>query len=1084
MKKRTNNLLKIGIFFQFMVLSLFFSTEASAQQISLDFKGEKMITVLQEIQKQSSYNFIYNNTLVDVNQVVTISVSNASISQVLDRLFSGTSIAYRIIDKQITIFPKEFNEPQQQKPTSDARVVTGTVVDDKGEPLVGVSIQNVTTKEFTITDFEGNYSIKANQGNVLNFTYIGMESQSLTVGTSGVMNVTMQSDVQTIEELVVVGYGSAKKISSVVGASTLVKSDAFTSIPAASSGDALQGKVAGLQVFTSSGEPSATVSMRLRGVNSINASNTPLFILDGSPVDVAIFTALNPNDIENVMVMKDASSTAIYGSRAANGVIYITTKKGSGEKPTITASTSYGISSLAQFPMDLMSSEEWFQFREIADPSLLENEQFQELKNFRLKNNIGTDWRKWILNEKAPTWKADISASGRSERTDFYISLGAFAREGVEPYSDMSRYSIRSNTNTRITDWFKFGINLNLAYQTQRNAGYSTVSTGYYNPMNIIAWGLPYATPYEILTDANGNFTGYGEELDFITDLGMKNYFTIMEHSPTRKKTVRVNANMYQEITPIKGLVLRAVQAVEGYDYRYTGKTIPTERISVTPITEEAFERFYRLTSTNTAEYKFAIAGKNHFDLLVGHESIISKDDYLSTHTQGQTDPRLTNIDHGTEAFIPSYSESKIAYNSFFSRLSYDYADRYFLDLTYRVDGSSLFGAERRYANFWSVGAMWKMSNEDFIKGISWINNLQLKASYGTMGNSGISNYLSYGLTKTGKTYDGESSWYISSLGNPNLTWETLEAFNIGINGTIFDFLTFNFEFYNKNTKDMLMYIPYSFISGFSGGWGNVGTMRNRGVDVELRFDIIQQRDLYFGASFNMNYNKNTITELYDGRDEFVDGDSGLKFQTGHAYGEYFVVRFAGVDPANGKSLWYDTDGNITSTYSESHAAFLGRNRFAPWSGGAALDLSWKGFSLNATFAGVFGKYIENYDRYFVENPTFADESNMTKRMMNIWTTPGQITDIPKASEPVKHDSRFIENASFVRLKNLQIAYTFPKKMIAKTNIFSGAKIYVSGRNLLTFTKYTGWDPEIDQITAMGNYPNTRQYIVGLEFNF
>ncbi|MBR5055558.1 MAG: TonB-dependent receptor [Bacteroidales bacterium] len=961
--------------------------------------------------------------------------------------------------------------------------VTGTVVDKQGVPQIGVTVHNVTQNVYTTTDADGRYSIAAASGDVLQFSCIGMVTQEANVAGRTVVNIILDTDTEMLEETVVVGYGSAKKISSVVGASAVVKAKAFTDIPAASAGDALQGKVSGLQVFTSSGEPSAAVSMRLRGVNSINASNTPLFILDGSPVDVVVFTSLNPNDIESVTVMKDASSTAIYGSRAANGVIYITTKKGTGEKPLVTVSGSYGISNLAQFPMDLMTSEEWFQFREMTNPGLKDNAQFQELKDFRLKNNIGTDWRKWILNENAPTWKADLSVTGRNDRSDYYVSLGAFSRKGVEPYSDMNRYSVRSNTNVKVTDWLKVGINLGLAWMTQHNAGYSTVSTGYYNPMNIIAWGLPYATPYEILTDDAGNFTGYGKEQDYITDLGMWNYFRRMEKSPMTKQTARINGNIYQEITPFKGFTLRAVQALEGYDYRYTGKTLPNT-YNMSTITEESFERFYRLTSTNTAEYKFSVATLNHFNILLGHESIFSRDNYVSSYTTGQTDERMSEINHGTEAYVPSRTNSEVAYNSFFSRLSYDFNDKYFVDLTYRIDGSSLFGANRRYAPFWSVGAMWNLHNENFLKDSTWVNLLQLKASYGTMGNSGISNYLSYGLTSTGRVYDGASSWYIASLSNPNLTWETIEALNVGINGRLWNKFTFGVEFYNKMTKDMLMYIPYSYISGFSGGWGNVGSMRNRGVDVELKYDFINTKDWFFGMGFNMNYNKNVITELYDGRDEFVDGSSGLKFQKGHAYGEFFLVEFVGVDPANGKSIWLDKDGNYTNSYSESNAKFLGKNRFAPWSGGLSLDARWKSLSFNATFAGVLGKYMENYDRYFVENPAFVDESNMTKHMLQIWTEPGQITDVPAASEPIKHDSRFIDNASFVRLKNVQLSYELPKPLALRSGFLKGAKVYVSGRNLLTFTGYTGWDPEIDAITAMGNYPNTKQVVFGVELNF
>lgn len=1070
---KTNNLNK-GLILT--VIMLMFTVLVHAQNITVNFKGKAIAQALSDIESQTNYSFVYQKQVLADVPDVTCRMNNATLEQVLDEICSKSGLSYEIVNQSIIIRKAE------NQHRSAAVNVSGKVTDEQAEPQVGVTVRNANTGAYSTTDIDGKYSISASNGDMLVFTCIGMAERSVKVGNSSVLDVELQQDNELLEATVVVGYGTAKKISSVVGASTLVKSDAFDHSTAASAGDALQGKVAGLQIYSSSGEPSADVTMRLRGVSSINASTTPLFILDGTPVDVAIFTALNPNDIESVNVMKDASSTAIYGSRAANGVIYITTKKGTGEKPMISVSASYGVSSLAQFPIKLMNSEEWFAFREMSDPSLKNNEQFQQLKEFRLKNKIGTDWRKWILNENAPTWKADASISGRSDRTDYYISIGGYKQEGIMPFSDMGRYNIRSNINTRITDWLKMGVNLNLAYQTSHRAGYSTTSTGYYNPMNIIAWGLPYATPYEIITDESGNFKGYGPEQDFITDLGLNNYFTVMRNNPTERNTARINANVYEEVTPIKGLVLRAVQAVDAFDSRYTDKIKPTDKITVSPQTSESFKRFYRLTSTNTAEYKFAVVDKHHFDILAGHESIVSKDNYFLASTKGQIDARMTDLNHGTVAEMPDYSNSKIAYNSFFARLSYDFNDKYFLDGTFRVDGSSLFGSNKRYAPFWSVGAMWNIYNEPFLKDISWINLLQVKASFGTMGNSGIDNYLSYGKTSTGLTYDSATSWYMASLSNPDLTWETVEAFNIGVNGRLMNWLTFNIEFYNKNTKDMLMYIPYSFITGFSGGWGNVGKMRNRGLDLELKFDALRTKDWYLGISFNMNYNKNTITELYDGRDEFVDGSTGLKYQVGKAYGEFFVVKFAGVDPANGKSLWYDADGNITGTYSESNAVFIGKNRFAPWSGGATLDLSWRNISLNAAFAGVFGKSMENYDRYFIESPAFADESNMTRRMLDIWTTPGQITEIP--NDASKHDSRYIEDASFVRLKNIQLSYTMPKKWMKATGFMRGAKVYVSGRNLLTFTRYKGWDPEVDAITAMGNYPNTKQFTVGVELQF
>ena len=1075
--KRTNAVPRIRLLILSLISIICFSYQVSAQQrVTLNTQQEKLVRVLNDIQKQTSYSFVYNNSLVNGNNAITIDVKDATIETVLDKIFAKTPITYKISGNQVVLYPKEFDGKEGQ-------TLSGVVTDNAGEPLIGVTVQNLTQNIVAATDLDGKYSIKIAPGDDIQYSYIGMQSKEVKAvpGMNG--NVKLESDATLLEDAVVIGYGTAKKISSIVGAATTVKSDVFNKVPAASSGDALQGQVAGLQVYSSTGEPGSDVSMRLRGVNSINASNTPLFILDGSPVDAAIFTSMNPNDIETMTVLKDASSAAIYGSRAANGVVYITTKKGKEETPVVQLSASYGVSNIADYPVELMNSEEWFKFREITEPALKENAQFQALKEFRLKNNINFDWKDWILRQNAPTWKADLSISGRSQRTDYYVSLGAFDQQGIEHYSYLTRYNLRTNINVKVTDWLKVGTNTTFSYQEQRAAGYSTSSTGYYNPMNIALWCMPYAVPYEILTDAAGNFTGYGEIPDYFSDLSMWNYFHRMDAQPSWNNTARINSNLYQEITPIKGLTIRTAQALDAKDYRYTGKVLPND-MNLATVTEETFSRFYRLTSTNTIEYKFDIAEKNHFVVLGGHESIVTQSKGFGASSKGQTDDRMTNVDQGTEFNAPTYSFSETAQNSFFVRLSYDFNDKYYIDGTFRTDGSSLFGENNKYANFYSVGAMWNIKAENWMKDVKWVNNFQFKASYGTMGNSGIDNYLSYGLTESGRQYDGVPGWYLSSLGNAGLTWETLENLNIGVNATLFNKLTLNVEFYNKMTKNMLMYIPYSFQTGFSGGWGNVGNMLNRGFDFEVKYDIVNTKDWYVSAAFNMNYNKNQITELFGGRTEFVDGRSGLKYEVGKPYGEFYYVKYAGVDPATGKQLWYDKEGNITDTYSESDAVFLGKQRYAPWSGGLNINASWKGLSLNASFAGVFGKYMENYGRYFVENPSFASESNMTKRMMNIWTTPGQITDIPKAGEPIKHDSRWIDNASFVRLKNLQLAYQFPQQMIQKSHVFKGLKVYVSGRNLMTFSNYDGLDPEVDSATASGNYPNSKQYIFGVEFTF
>ncbi|MEG2471450.1 MAG: TonB-dependent receptor, partial [Bacteroidales bacterium] len=963
--------------------------------------------------------------------------------------------------------------------------VTGTVSDAKDKyPLTGAGVQIKGHTGGVATDLDGKYSINANAKDVLVFSYLNYLTIEIPIGGRSVINVELKEDVLLLDETVVIGYGTAKKISSVVGAATTVKTKVFENRPVASAGDALQGQVAGLQVFTSSGEPSATVSMRLRGVNSINASTSPLFILDGSPVSSSVFTTLSSNDIANITVLKDASSTAIYGSRAANGVVYITTKKGTSEKATIKLGVQYGLSNLANNPQDMMNSTEYFNFREMADPALLNNTQFQDLKKFRLGNNISTDWRKWILNENAPTVSGDLSISGRTNSTDYYISLGAFDQDGIEPYSSLTRYSIRSNINTKLNSWLKFGINLGLTYQETETAAYSSRRNSWSNPMSIADWYLPYATPYDILTDDNGNFIGYGEEQQKITDMGTWNYHYLVGLQPSSRSYLRLNGNMYQEISPIKGLVFRAVQALEGFDYRAKDKVLGDKNKLFTTSASERFDRSYRLTATNTGEYKFSVAKDNNFVVLLGQEAIISNYEWFSASSTGQSDNRTNNVNQGLVFGKPGYELTESASNSYFARLSYDYKEKYFLDATFRSDGSSLFGANKRYANFYSVGAMWNVKSESFLKKVDWVNKLQFKASYGTTGNSGINEYLANGLMGVGANYDGKPTWYLSSVDNPDLTWETIEALNIGISTRLFNFMNVELEFYNKNTKDMLLEIPYSYATGFSGGWGNVGNMRNRGVDLTLGFDILSTKDFYLNVTGNFNYNKNEVTALFGGRDEFVVANTGIKYQVGKALGDFYYVRYAGVDPATGKQLWLDKDDNVTTEYSEDNSVFTGKQRYAPYAAGLQIDFSWKGLSASASLSGVFGKWTLNNTRYFTENANFSNDMNQTTEMLNMWTTPGQITSIPRAGETRHFDTHILENASFVRLKNVQIAYDFPKTWMNKTGFLSGLRVYVVGRNLLTFTNYSGYDPEVDSNLQLGNYPNSRQYSFGIELTF
>lgn len=966
--------------------------------------------------------------------------------------------------------------------------ITGVVTDEAtGDPVSFASVVVKGTTTGVNTDIDGNYSISAPSDAVLQFSFMGYVTVEVPVNGQAIINVTMKADAEMLEDAIVVGYGTARKISSVVGSTASVSGSKLKDRPTANAADALQGQVAGLQVMSSTGEPMSTVSMRIRGINSINSSNTPLFILDGSPVSSDIFLSLSQGDIENMVVLKDASSTAIYGSRAANGVIYITTKKGKrSEKPTVQLRASYGISSIAQRSIDLLNTEQWFGYLSQVMPDTFNSEQMKNNLAYARKYNINTDWFDYFFRT-APTWNADLNVSGATEKTDYFISASAFSQEGTLRYSDMSRFSLRSNLNVKATDWLKLGANIQLTYQQYQTSSESYESNSFQNPLFATITFVPWVTPYEIIDDGNGSWH-YGEERDVFTEMSnMYNPYYWFKIQPQNNNYMRLNANTYLELTPVKGLTIRAAQALEGYDFRRSAKALPRDPWIGNGQAVEQFSRYYQFTLSNTAEYRFDIANDNHFSILVGQESIISSNESFGATATGLSDERQMNLSDAVPEYSkPSWSKSDIVYNSFFGRLSYDYADKYYIDATVRADGSSLFGSKGKWGVFYSIGAMWNISRENFMAGADWVNDLSLKASWGTTGNAGIPyNYMSIGTVASGSPYNGATSWGLSNVDNANLTWETVRSFNIGVSARLFDFWNIDLEFYDKYTTDMLMEIPFSYTTGHASGWGNIGEMQNTGFDIELGFDIYQTEDWYINFTTNFNYNYNVITKLFAGRDEYTLPDYLLAYKVGHNSGEFWMPISAGVDPRDGYQMWYDLDGNKTKIYSDAYANYTGKSRYAPVSGGFQFNLQWKNLGFTMDWSYMVGKYTVSNDRFFLESPTqMLPSNNLSTAVLDMWTPENTDGSLPRYESTRQFDSELLEDASFLRLKNIQITYTFPERWMKKTGFLQGVRVYLSGRNLLTFTGYTGWDPELDSNLSLSAYPNSRQISAGIELTF
>ena len=970
-------------------------------------------------------------------------------------------------------------------------VITGTVVSAAdGEPLIGASVKVKGEKAAAVTDLNGKFKINTEAGKTLVFSYIAMETMERPAKNG--MLVKMQSAEEMMDELVVTGYGSGKKLGSLVGSVVTVDNKKMEKAVTPNFTDALAGQVSGLSVLTSSGDPSKSASIRLRGINSISSSSTPLFILDGAPISSTMFNTLNPSDIQDITVLKDAASTAIYGSRAANGVIVITSKKGKlNEKANLVVKGQYGFSTPVADGLQMMNSQQYIQFRDMIGQPVS-----QSIKDLVNNYGISTNWRDEVLSNNAPTYTVDAALTGGSEHINYYLSFNHHSQEGLIEQSKMHREALRANVEARLNRWFKAGVQANLgtnSYQQNNEAEASDLYTS--NPMIFSRLALPYDAPKYYSFDDNGNIV-WGNRADKLKYSGLTHPSFVNENRSYKKNNLTLMLNAFEQLNPIEGLTIRAQQAMDGYDYTTDNRYIPYEAFT-TPMgssvaasegyVSNSFQRYASYTFTHTIEYRKKIQDHS-FSALIGEESIFSRSRSFGVFTEGQTDPRQLRLTDGTSIAIGNVSDSRAeeSFNSFFATLSYDFAGKYYLDASYRADGSSKFAPGHRWGHFYSVGGMWDLKKENFLKDVDWLDLLQARATYGLVGNStGAGSYDYYGLFGTGSMYNGQSSMGISNPSNSTLTWEKVGSFNAGVSFGFLDRVVLNVDAYRRKTTDMLMEIPFSYTTGFGGGMGNIGAMVNKGFDADVNVKILKSNDFDWTLKANVNYNKNEITELFAGRDEYIIANTGLKLEVGKPYGEFYYVEYAGVDPRDGKPMWYDKDGNLTKVYNEERdSKFTGKQRYAPWSGGFGTSFSWKGLSITADFAWQAGKYMINNDNYFLKNANQGTSNNQSVDMLNIWTKPGDITDIPKYGEQVQFDTHLLEDASFLRMKNLIVQYSFPEKWMKATKGIQNAKVFFVGRNLFTATKFSGYDPEPDINLVKFNYPNTRQFVFGMELTF
>lgn len=977
------------------------------------------------------------------------------------------------------------------------RTVKGTVTSaEDGSPLVQLTVIIKGTTTGVVTDMDGKYSITAPSADaVLIFKYTGFKNQEIMVGNQSTIDVVMQPAMEEIDQVVVVGYGSAKKAGTIVGQVTSVSSKDLEAKPVANVMEAVGPKVAGMSVLSSSGEPGQLASVQIHGDGSLGASGSPLYVIDGMPVSAGTVLAMNPSDFESVSVLKDASATSIYGARAANGVIFITTKRGRKEENgRVVVRGMYGHSSLANtdYYKIGMNTPEYFAFWEklgILDADTKNNIDAE----YGWNEGKTTEWYKEIYSAYAPTYSGDITFSGATQRTNYYISAGYFYQKGLRAESYFSRYTVRGNMSARVYEWLSVGLNTTLMYNSSRRNIFGGASLT----------GLPQTIkPYIPTTDKEGNpiYGAYWHN-------GLVSRDYIEDHRKGTRGSVGITSLGFIQLTPLRGLTVKSQAGVETDIYMGQGRNLPSAfwnkpKNGVGPSrgrSSVSSSRTASFTVTNTAEYKFSFLEDHFLSFLAGQEFIFNDKRSFDASASGATNDKLMQVQENPYNKDITQGLSQSSFLSFFVRAEYNYLGRYFLDASFRNDNSSKFGADNRNGQFWSVGAMWKAKNESFLEDVSWLDKLDVKGSAGTSGNAGIPNYLAYSRVGTTQMYKGGNAYTYANVPNPTLTWEKQTQVTVGTDFSLFRMVNVDLSWYYRLTSSMLMDTPLPTTTGFGSRTENVGSLSNMGVDLKIDVTAWSNNEGdYVQPYLTFNYNRQRVEELFGGRKYWIIPGTSLCYVVGKPV-TFYMPLFYDINPENGLPRWYKPGPDPTSPQRNASEILeaksmpsgfeqsTGKPHTAPINGGFGLNASYWGFYLNADFMYCLGKWLINNDRYFLENPVKFELKNMNRKLIdNYWEKPGDVKDYPgvDAKEWMSFDDRLLEDASFIRMKNLTLGYIVPKRWINKTKFFRSAKVYGTLRNFMTLTKFSGADPEPNSNLVMGQNPNTRQWSVGIELQF
>ena len=976
--------------------------------------------------------------------------------------------------------------------------VTGNVTSEEdGLPVVGASVLVKGTTVGTVTDIDGNFTLTnvPSSAGTLVISFIGMQSQEVKIKPN--VKVVLKSDAEVLDEVVVTGYGVQRK-ASFTGAASIVGEEAIAKKNDANFVKVLEGSVPGVQMNNSTSMPGVWGSVYIRGRASLNSGTQPLYVIDGMPVNsdtdamstsannmVDPMSSINPADIESITVLKDAAATAIYGSRAANGVIVVTTKKGSEGKFNLNLDIKQGFVSMGNNNMDFANAEESMKL--FTDGlTAYQGGDWQENYNYLADNYFGwdrktsTDWMD-AITRKGYYQDYNLSAQGRNGNTGYYVSLGYLNTDGLIIGSDMERFSGRMNLDSKFK-WATIGVNTSYSYSTQNGFSLSTAGS----MSSPLTAAISSQTPMDPIYDSEGNYN----------NINMYNPVALMDEDAgelNENKMQTINLNPYLQVDFGLGIYAKTTLGVNLTDlrqYQYWSALYNPQAMDYNGLGQQYNSRNTVVTWNNVVGWNHKFADKHDVSVMLGQEmqkksyfyEYYAKSDFPFADS-GMRDLTTAGTEQGSEYYK---KEARLA--SYFMDAHYSYADKYYLSGSYRRDGSSVFGSNTRWGNFWSVGGKWRISGEDFLNGNNVITNATLRASYGTVGNQDIDWYAARGFYGAGYNYNQMPGMIPVSISNQELTWEVSKKFDIGFDFSLWHRLHFTFDFYNEITSDALFQVPLSMTTGMTETYKNIGKIRNHGIEFSVNANILQTKDWTWSAYANLTWNENEVVKL--STDEPIEYTFQI-IEEGRPYTQFKMKEYAGVDRETGKPLWYlnETGNETTSDYNAAAKRYVG-DADPNVLGGFGTNLRWKDIDFGLSFNYRLGGKVYDSGAAFT-GFGMAFRTPLEDVALNSWTEENKDAKYPQYiyKDPynaTSTSSRFLYSGDYLRISNLTLGYTLPKKWTTKI-LIQRLRAYISVDNLYTFTAsdFVGYNPETSANGVIAwQYPATRTFIGGIQLTF